>query len=251
MTAPAAIRGALHVHCAPIPDGYIPAADAAKILGINQNVFYQKMLKDMLPKSLIGDFYRVVDGRKVPVKNVWSEVEIRHAAQTGECLRDRRSTRPGVKPEMPEGWVRAEMAAEILEMPLSQFRRQVALGLLPAGKPAQVRGLGSKPVSIWNREELQEYVPPPPPADPGHLTSTAHAILSRLRHWANEDGFVNGDATDIIFGRPMREKDKKDVDLLIGAGLIRQSRDNWSRRCFKLLPKAFEEHGGSKGWGAF
>ena len=76
----------------------------------------------------------------------------------------------------------------------------------------------------------KEAAPKPPP-----LTGTDLALLARFQHYADDKGFVSGDATDIILGTPARPKDWDSIEALAKARKLDWWMDNWDRITIQLL----------------
>ena len=221
----------------PIPDGYIPAVEAAGFVGLTQSAFYNRVAAGGLPKPLEGQFRRIVGGGNgvpptaVPVKKVWNREEIEAAA--GSLTKHKPVDGFRKKAPMPDGFCRAELAAEFLGMSLNRFRQQVAAGVLPAGTPTCIKNY-SKPVNLWKKEALLPFRPKPKPGKPEPADLV---LLSRLRCHADKAGFVDGDATDLVTGNPARPADWESINALAKANRLEWGLDNWDRLTFQLAPE--------------
>lgn len=238
----------------PIPDGFIPARQVAQILGVARDYIYDLTAQGRLPAGKRGKFYFTADTGKIFTSSYcWNEAEIRAVAKEGIP-----APKPHGRPTVvkaptpvtatPSGWLKASDAAKLIGTTINTLVCRSEGGALPMYRRHQYITETGKPstVKIWNEQELKERIPAWK-KKPGKkvLAGELQALLSRL--WSRAKGnLVDGDATDLIFGNPAREKNWQSIEALAKAGCLEWSLDGWDRLEIQLNPEWRLEEGGER-----
>lgn len=241
----------------PIPDGFIPARQVAEILGVARDYIYDLAAQGRIPTGKRGKFYFTADTGKIFTSSYcWDEAEIRAVAKEG-IPAPKPHGRPTVTrttapvTAIPSGWLKASDAAKLVGTTINTLVCRSEGGALPMYRWHQYLTEHNKlsTVRIWNEQELKEHVPgwKKKPAKKV-LAGELQALLSRL--WSRAKGkIVDGDATDLIFGNPAREKDWKNIESLAKAGCLEWSLDGWDRLEISLNPEWQPDESGA--WRCF
>lgn len=229
----------------PIPDGYITVSTVSGLLDLSEDYIYRLSRRGKLPGELVGAFcFKDEAGIMHTAKRIWEKAKIIEIAKTP--LKKEQMVAPehqepkvsALDSSIPSGFLKASEAAKLLGISINTLICKSETGQLPwyrwhqyitpQGRPSTVR--------IWCKNELKKYIPlhqrkTNEKVLPGYL----QALLSHLSSYA-KDSIVDGDATDLIFGNPAREKSWADINALAKVGALEWSLDNWERLVIVLDP---------------
>lgn len=242
----------------PVPDGFIVARQAAQILGVRcKDSIYNLVAQGRIPAGRKGKFYFSANGKTFTSTYCWNEAEIRAVAKEGipapkPCHRPKAAPSPkaaqAVERSVPAGWLKASEAAKLMGTTINTLVCRSEGGSLPMYRWHQYLTEHDKlsTVRIWNEQELKAHIPEwKKKSGKKVLAGELQALLSRL--WCRaQSAKVDGDATDLIFGNPARERDWRNIEALAKAGCLEWSLDNWDRLEISLNPEWRLDEGGER-----
>lgn len=142
---------------------------------------------------------------------------------------------------IPTGFCTAQKAAQMLGMALKDFKAKVELGIFsPPEAVPMLDESGYRLREYFRISEIEKHIQKRPEQNTKRLSPEAIALLKRLK--ANsKNGFVDGDATDIIHGNPMSKRDTNAIKEIVSGGYAILSRDNWGRWTYNITDKKWSD----------
>lgn len=231
---------------AAIPDNLIRLAEVAEILGITPQRVSALSQSGKIPPHIskvkeAGHWYYLWDRDSVEECHKLRE-ENRSKLNAGLINRQTPLSGSAWKTrlyEAPEGFMRLSDAKKFVGLTSTAFERAIMVGDISSGRRYYPPDASAhQAFQIWSEKELREFLarrkPAPKKAKKVYVPGHALALLERLKRYADKNGFVDGDATDIVTGNPAPASPWSEINRLQKAGMLEWGLDNWDRLTFQL-----------------